>query len=47
MKRWLAGLGVVAVLVGLFVSFQQEFAGAIPVSWVFVLLVAVAAGVSR
>jgi hypothetical protein len=45
MKRWLAGLGVVAVLVGLFVSFQQEFAGAIPVSWVFVLLVAVAAGV--
>jgi hypothetical protein len=45
MRRAIAAVGAVAVLVGLFVSFQQEFAGSIPVSWVFVLLVAVAAGV--
>ncbi|MFW5934629.1 MAG: DUF7269 family protein [Halolamina sp.] len=45
MRRRLAALGAVAVLVGLFVSFQQEFAGLIPASWVFVLLIAVAAGV--
>ena len=45
MRRRLAAFGAVAVLVGLFVSFQQEFAGLIPASWVFVLLIAVAAGV--
>ncbi len=45
MRRWIAAIGTVAVLVGLFVSFQQQFAGAIPVSWVFVLLVAVGAGI--
>jgi len=45
MRRALAGVGAVAVLVGLFVSFQQEFAGLLPGSWVFVLLVAVAAGI--
>ncbi|NHX34966.1 MULTISPECIES: DUF7269 family protein [Halolamina] len=45
MRRRLAAFGAVAVLVGLFVSFRQEFAGLIPASWVFVLLIAVAAGV--
>ena len=45
MRRALAGVGIVAVFVGLFVSFQQQFAGVIPASWVLVLLVAVAAGV--
>lgn len=45
MRRRLAAFGAVAVLVGLFVSFRQEFAGLIPATWVFVLLIAVAAGV--
>ncbi|WP_053946929.1 DUF7269 family protein [Halolamina sediminis] len=45
MRRALAGLGAVAVLVGLFVSFQQEFAGLFPGNWIFVLLIAVAAGI--
>jgi len=45
MRRVLAGVGAVAVLVGLFVSFQQEFAGLLPGNWVFVLLVAAAAGI--
>ena len=45
MRRALAGVGAAAVLVGLFVSFRQEFAAALPGSWVFVLLVAIAAGI--
>jgi len=45
MRRALAGLGAAAVLAGLFVSFQQEFAALLPGSWIFVLLIAVAAGI--
>ncbi|MFW5938940.1 MAG: DUF7269 family protein [Halolamina sp.] len=45
MRRALAAVGAVSVLVGLFVSFQQEFAGAIPATWAFVLLLAIVAGV--
>jgi len=45
MRRAVAAVGAVAVLVGLFVSFQQAFAGLIPATWAFVLLVAVVAGV--
>lgn len=43
--RLSAGIGAVAVLVGLAISFQQGFASAIPASWAFVLLIAVVAGV--
>lgn len=45
MRRELAAVGVVTVLAGLFVSFQQAYAGLIPATWAFVLLVAVLAGV--
>lgn len=45
MRRAAAAVGAVAVLVGLFVSFQQAFAGLIPATWAFVLLVAAVAGI--
>lgn len=43
--RLSAAIGAAAVLVGLLVSFQQEFAALLPGSWAFVLLVAVVAGI--
>lgn len=43
--RLSAAIGAVAVLVGLFVSFQQEFASLLPGSWAIVLVVAVVAGI--
>lgn len=43
--RLSAAIGAVAVLVGLFVSFRQEFAGLLPGSWTFVLLMAAVAAI--
>lgn len=40
-----AAVGAVAVLVGLLVSIQQGFAGLIPVTWAFVLLLAAVAAI--